>query len=486
VTFAGVRGTTTAFIRKDAYISARAGALLPGLPTLLFFEGLAFAGAGAWALTVGQAPTPGFWNAAVSTFASISFFLAVLGPMTAGRIGAAQEAVPEIAESLASTPLEPLDLFLGKAMLPMLQGLSVQLTLLPVWGFLWGSGLVGGGTVFRVVGCACAIVPVASVVGATRTGDLRRWGGLSGFRRVQGGPQQFWLLAATMIWSMQSLPALLGAGAAGGFLGSLVAGVRPVLPMLMVGSSPQTTLFRLDLPSFLLTLPLLGVFAVSRLASGLAANPRCTPAERKRSVWVIIGARSMWISYLLAVIWPAGPSTASALAGIAAVVMAMMGIPGSTRREEAVQSARSCLVPAAVTTLVAGPFGLLFWLGTAVLVAAVAAALPAITLENPQRRPLAWSLLFMGSIFAAFGCWWLNQVAILVGPLGSVAAGFVAVSPLAAPASLAQDLFGRVPLWNTLSTSVPLFSTVRPWFAAPALFGCIAGLALWLGARRKR
>ena len=36
-----------AFLRKDLRISARAGAIFPGLPTLLFLEAVGFASAGA-------------------------------------------------------------------------------------------------------------------------------------------------------------------------------------------------------------------------------------------------------------------------------------------------------------------------------------------------------------------------------------------------------------------------------------------------------
>ena len=481
--------TSLAFVRKDLRISARAGAIFPGVPTLLFLEALAFGAAGAWAITVGVAPAPVFWSSLVTSLASISFFFAALGPMTSGAVGAAQEAVPEIAESLASAPVSTLELFLGKAALPAIQGLAVQLSLLPVWAFLVGSGVVGPGAALRVMTACCAIVPVAAIVGVTRFSGMaaRRLRGISGFRRAgQGQPGgQLWLLVAAVFWSSQIFHAVGLSSSANGLWARVVDATRPVLPMLLVSGGARTMLFRLPVPSIALTLPLLGMFAVSRAAQGIAANVRTEPRDRRLAVRAVVIVRAIGVAYLAAALWPASPGAGSAIAGIAAVVAVIFGIPGEERVREAIHGARICILAGALATLAGGPAALAFWAGVAVLCAAVAAALPPRRIEAGEARGIAIAAVLVASIAMPLAALWLGPLSPVLGPIANVFGAFACVSPLVAVASLAGDLFGSVPLWGSLDAAVPAFSVVRPWAASPLFFGAVAGIAIWRRSRKK-
>lgn len=483
--------TGAAFLRKDLRISARAGAILPGIPTLLFGQAIAFAAIGAWVLSSGVAPSPSVWSGAVTSLASIAFFLAVIGPTSAGTVGAMQESVPEIAESLASAPIDPVSFFLGKASLPILQGLAIQLAFLPSWGFLVGVGVTTPGAALRATLASCLLVPVAALVGATRFSSglsPRRARALSGFRRAaqQGASTQIWVLMAAIFWTTQTVRAVGGASVPGASIfARAVDALRPVAPMLLLDGAARTPLFSAHVPPILLTPILLAVLVVSRLGVAVAGSSRAEERDRRWARNAALAARSVLATYLVAALWPLAPGLAVAIGASFLLLVALAGFPGATRRDEVRNGALPCALPALATLGAAGPAGFAFWIPTAALAGALGAALP--PRRGDERRGIAVFAVVAAGLGVVLAAVILSALAPMVGDDAASLFGWLsALSPFVAPFSLARDLLGPMPGWDSLALTVPALHASRPWLVAPVFFGAIAAIAIWRGAARKR
>jgi len=475
---------TRAFLLKDTRIAARAGAVLPGVPTLLVVQALAFAGAAVWILGFGEAVPSSFWGPFASSFVTVAFFLAALGPAAAGFAGAMQEAVPEIAESLSSAPLDPLRFYLGKAALPAIQGFAVQLALLPTWAFLAGVGAIPAAAAASAFLASMAVVPVSALSGSTRlaAGVPRR--SAIGFRRGagQGANSQLGFVIVGMFWSSQVARGLGSASHGAGVIGALLGAARPLLPMLLLDGS-RTRLFAAELPSILLT-PLMAVTLMAwRISVAVVGSERTEAADKRRALTTVIVARGLFAAWVFAAVFVAGRAAAAAAGGLALLWAVGAGIPGATRREEARDAALSTLVPGLLGTLAAGFGGLAFWIAASVTGAVTAAALPPRKIEG--RRAFAFTVLLLIGIGAPAIAAFVTPLAPVIGPIGSVFTVMTCASLPAAIVSMAQDRFGAVPLWDSVEAAVPGLHPWRPWIVAPLLFGAIAAIAIWRSSRKK-
>ncbi len=128
-----------AFFVKDLRIAARAGTPLPGVGVVLIAQAAVCFGLGAYVIFLDSLPA-GLWRIGASLAGTVGFVLAFIAPSQSAAAASAQEGYPDIAESLATAPIGPTRFFLGKAALPVLQGLALQAALLPTWVFLAGTG----------------------------------------------------------------------------------------------------------------------------------------------------------------------------------------------------------------------------------------------------------------------------------------------------------------------------------------------------------
>ena len=487
-----------AFFVKDLRLVSRGGTPLPGVASLLMLQAAVCIVLATVSIVVGPLPSE-VWRAAASLVATVAFVLAFIMPATQAAFATASEGNPEVAESLATSPLGPTSFLLGKAAMPVVQGIAMQAALLPMWAFLTANGMIAAADVFRIVVAMLVAVPMSAVSGAARFGGFgssrialmvkaaTRRGAVSPNAVSPAPAQQTWVALLGMAWMVQVMrgAGLAVPGLSTPEMAALQDLVRPLIPLVGMERGNFSTWFGLPVPVVLLSVLLLSALGVTRLAASVATSARATELER-RSAWrALVAGRSIFVLHLAGALWAISPAVSASAAGCAAVWYALVGYPVlGSRVRIAAAALVPCVLPAIGTTIAgasaAGPGALACWLGIAAACFAGAAALPPPRIGS-DRRALAVAAVGLAGIAGPV-------LTFAVTAPASPLEGFAALGPLfavlswvslpAAVVSLASDLLGPLYPWAFLVRHAPTIAAVPPWLAAPACFGLIALIAI--------
>lgn len=495
-----------AFFVKDLRLVSKNGTPLPGVGSLLVLQAAVCIAIAIASILFGPLPAE-VWRAASSLVATVAFVLAFIMPATQAAFSAAAEGNPDVAESLATAPLGPTGFLLGKAALPVVQGLAMQAALMPLWAFLAANGMISAADVFRVVLAMCVAVPVSAISGATRFGGpgsprvallvkaAARRGVLAPNSISPAPAQQTWVALLGMAWMVQVMRGVGVAvpGLSLPAMGALQDLVRPVLPIVGMDRGGIVRSFGVPVPVFLLSVVLLGAIGVMRLASSVASSPRASAAERENAWRVLLVGRSLVVLHLAGAMWVLSPAASAATAGCAALWYALVGTPVlGSRLRIAAAALVPCALPALATAVasagVASTAAIACWLGIAATCAAAAAALPP-PRAGSDRRAIAVAVVVLLGIAGPVLTFAVTSPASpfqAFAPLGPLLAVSSWLSLPASVVSLASTLLGPLPPWVFLVSNAPALSQVPPWLAAPGAFGLIASIAIARTSMKER